>query len=199
MSEKKTRTAKINRSTKETDIKLELDLDGTGRVQVETGIGFFNHMLESLGRHSLLDLQISCRGDLDVDEHHTVEDVGICLGQAIDEALGDKRGINRFGYAYAPLDEALSRVVIDISGRPYIRFQAELSGPGAENFHPGIVQEFFRAVASSARLTCHVELISGSDFHHQTESIFKAFALALREAVKLNPRVSGVPSTKGLL
>ena len=193
------RTASVNRETKETKIDLNLDLDGSGRGEIVTGIGFFDHMLEALARHGLLDLRIECSGDLEVDEHHTVEDVGLSLGQAIVEALGNKKGIARFGSAYAPLDEALARTVIDLSGRPHLTFNAEILEPSPENFSSSVIPEFFRAVTSTGRFTCHIDLMSGDNFHHQVEAIFKSFALALRSALAVDPRVEGIPSTKGKL
>jgi imidazoleglycerol-phosphate dehydratase len=197
MSEK--RTATVKRETKETRIELKLDLDGSGRCEIKTGIGFFDHMLDALGRHGLLDLEIRCTGDLEVDEHHTVEDIGLSLGQALFEALGDKKGIVRFGSAFAPLDEALARTVIDLSGRPHLTFTADISPIGPDNFPATLIGEFFRAVTSTGRFTCHIDLESGDNFHHQVEAIFKSFALALRAAVSGDPRVKGVPSTKGTL
>ena len=156
-------------------------------------------MLEAVTRHGLLDLGIKCSGDLEVDEHHTVEDVGLALGQGLLQALGDKSGIVRFGSAFAPLDEAMARTVIDLSGRPHLTFNAKISEPSPENFTSSIIPEFFRAVTSAGRFTCHIDLEAGDNFHHQVEAIFKSFALALKAAVTVDPRVKGIPSTKGKL
>jgi imidazoleglycerol-phosphate dehydratase len=194
------RQATIERSTSETEIKLRLDLDGTGVVVVKTGVPFFDHMLNALGRHSRLDLNVSCTGDAAMDPHHSVEDVGIALGQAIRQALGDRAGIARYGYAYAPLDEALARVVIDCSGRPYLHFEAEMPEPviGAD-FASSLVEEFWRALATNAYLTIHIDLVRARNSHHAAEAIFKAGALALREATRITTDPTRVPSTKGVL
>jgi imidazoleglycerol-phosphate dehydratase len=193
------RRSKITRKTKETSIAVSVDLDGSGRVEVETGIGFLDHMLTHLGRHGLFDLKVSAKGDLDVDAHHTVEDVGICLGKAFLQALGDGSGIVRFGHAVVPMDEALAEVAVDISGRPFLSFQAPFSGGHVGKFDAELVEEFFRAFAVNGRMTLHVVLRYGSNVHHSIEGVFKAFARALSEAVRLDARVKDVPSTKGML
>jgi imidazoleglycerol-phosphate dehydratase len=194
------RQSTIERTTSETEIKLRLDLDGTGMVNAQTGVPFFDHMLDALGGHSRLDLIVSCEGDAAMDPHHSVEDVGIALGQAIRQALGDRAGIARYGYAYAPLDEALARVVIDCSGRPFLHFEAQMPEPiiGAD-FASSLVEEFWRALATNAYLTIHVDLIRARNAHHAAEAIFKAGALALRTATRLTGEPDRVPSTKGVL
>src|SRR3954449_2799424 len=192
------RTAEISRETKETKVNLRLDLDG-GEAQVSTGIGFLDHMLELLARHGRLGLDLEASGDLETGAHHTTEDVGICLGQAIDGALGDRAGIRRYGSALIPMDEALAECAIDISGRPYIAFEADLPSTRIANFETELAEEFFRAVATSAWMTVHVEVRSGTNAHHMIEASFKAFARALRIAVSLDPEETGVPSTKGTL
>ena len=194
------RQSTIERATSETEVKLRLDLDGTGMVNAQTGVPFFDHMLDALGRHSRLDLIVSCRGDAAMDPHHTVEDVGIALGQAIRQALGDRAGITRFGHAYAPLDEALARAVVDCSGRPFLHFEAQMPEPiiGAD-FASSLVEEFWRALAANAYLTIHVDLIRARNAHHAAEAIFKAGALALRTATRLTGEPNRVPSTKGVL
>jgi imidazoleglycerol-phosphate dehydratase len=193
------RRSKITRKTKETSIAVSVDLDGSGRVEVETGIGFLDHMLTHLGRHGLFDLKVSAKGDLDVDAHHTVEDVGICLGKAFLQALGDGAGIVRFGHAVVPMDEALAEVAVDISGRPFLSFQAPFAGGRVGKFDAELVEEFFRAFAVNGRMTLHVVLRYGGNVHHSIEGVFKAFARALSEAVRLDARVKDVPSTKGML
>ena len=192
------RSAQIDRKTKETEISLALDLDG-GEVSISTGVGFFDHMLELLGRHAHLGLAVEASGDLETGAHHTVEDVGIALGQALDQALGDRRGIGRYGHAVVPMDEALGECAIDISGRPYCRFDADLPPVSIAGFDAELTEEFFRAVSSNARLTMHVEARHGTNAHHLIEACFKAFARALRDAVALDPAEDGVPSTKGTL
>jgi imidazoleglycerol-phosphate dehydratase len=194
------RRSTIERATSETDIKLNLDMDGTGVVSARTGVPFFDHMLDALGRHGRLDLNVTCSGDAAMDPHHTVEDVGIAFGQAIRQALGDRAGIARYGYAYAPLDEALARVVIDCSGRPFLHYEAEMPEPiiGAD-FASSLVEEFWRALAMNAYLTIHVDLIRSRNAHHAAESIFKAGALALRAATRITGDPTRVPSTKGVL
>ena len=194
------RKSTIERTTSETEIKLRLDLDGTGVVSAQTGVPFLDHMLDALGRHGRLDLSVSCTGDAAMDPHHSVEDVGIALGQAIRQALGDRAGIARFGYAYAPLDEALARVVIDCSGRPFLHFAAEMPEPiiGAD-FASSLVEEFWRALAMNAYLTIHVDLIRARNAHHGAEAIFKAGAVALRTATRMTGEPTRVPSTKGVL
>ena len=192
------RRAQIDRRTTETEISVALDLDG-GPVEVATGVGFFDHMLELLGRHGRLGLRVSGRGDLETGAHHTVEDVGIALGQALDEALGDRRGIRRYGSIAVPMDEALGICAIDISGRPLCRFEADLPVASIAGFDAELTEEFFRAVAANARITVHLGTRYGSNLHHLIEACFKAFARALREAVSLDPGEEGVPSTKGSL
>lgn len=192
------RTAKIERKTGETRVKLELSLDG-GSVEASTGVGFLDHMLDLLGRHGRLGLRVEASGDLETGAHHTVEDVGIVLGQAIDEALGDRAGIRRYGYTAVPMDESLGMCAIDISGRPLCLFEADLPPVSIAGFDAELAEEFFRAVANNARMTLHVGTRYGSNAHHMIEACFKAFARALREAVSIDPDESGVPSTKGTL
>jgi imidazoleglycerol-phosphate dehydratase len=192
------RTATIERETRETKISLELGLDG-GDVSPSTGVGFFDHMLELLGRHGGLGLRVEASGDLQTGAHHTVEDVGIALGQALDEALGDRAGIRRYGHAVVPMDESLAECAIDVSGRPYCRFDSELPVVSIAGFDSELAEEFFRAVASNAKLTVHVGTRYGTNAHHLIEAMFKAFARALRQAVEIDPREGGVPSTKGTL
>ena len=194
------RTAEINRETRETRINLRLDLDGSGRSKLDTGIAFFDHMLEQIARHGLVDLDISADGDLEVDDHHTVEDVGICLGQALGEAIGDKAGIFRYGHAYVPLDEALSRVVLDCSGRPGLIYEVSYPRARIGNFDVDLISEFFQGFVNHAQVTLHVDNLRGRNAHHVAETIFKAFGRALRAAVEPDPRnVGGMPSTKGSL
>jgi imidazoleglycerol-phosphate dehydratase len=192
------REATVTRKTKETEIELSLDLDG-GEIEISTGVGFFDHMLELLARHGGLGLRIEARGDLETGAHHTTEDVGIALGQAIDRALADRAGIRRYGYMAVPMDEALGMCAIDISGRPLCLFEADLPPVAIAGFDTELTEEFFRAVATNAKLTLHVGTRYGSNAHHMIESCFKAFARALREAVENDPREPGVPSTKGTL
>ncbi len=193
-----TRTAKIERTTSETEVVLELDLDG-GEASLSTGVGFLDHMLELLARHGNLGLVVEANGDLDTGAHHTVEDVGIAVGQALDGALGDRGGIRRYGHAVVPMDEALGECTIDISGRPFCHFDAELPTVSIAGFDSELAEEFFRAVASNAKLTLHVGTRYGSNAHHLIEACFKAFARALRVAVAIDPHEEGVPSTKGTL
>ncbi|QBE47855.1 imidazoleglycerol-phosphate dehydratase HisB [Leucobacter triazinivorans] len=197
------RTASLERSTSESQITLSLDLDGTGESDIDTGVPFFDHMLTALARHSLSDLTVRATGDVHIDVHHTVEDTGILLGQAILEALGDKRGISRYGDALVPLDEALAQAVVDISGRPYLVHSGEPAGFEYHliggHFTGSMVRHFFEALVLNARLTVHVRLLEGRDPHHIAEAEFKAFARALREAKANDPLVSGIPSTKGAL
>ncbi len=192
------RSAEIERTTKETSISLALDLDG-GEVAVASGVGFFDHMLELLGRHGRLGLRVEAKGDLETGAHHTVEDVGIALGQALDRALGDRSGIRRYGYTAVPMDEALGMCAIDISGRPLCLFEAELPPVAIAGFDAELAEEFFRAVATNAKITLHLGTRYGSNAHHLIEACFKAFARALREAVSIDPGETGVPSTKGTL
>jgi imidazoleglycerol-phosphate dehydratase len=194
------RRAEIARTTSETAISLALDLDGTGRAEVATGIGFLDHMLTALARHALLDLTVAAKGDLHIDDHHTTEDVGIVLGQAIRQALGDKRGIRRFGHSLLPMDEALAEAAVDISGRPFLAWQVAFQRPKIGSFDTELVEEFFRALAFNAGITLHVTLKAGTNAHHVAEACFKAVARALRMAVEPDPRAAGaIPSTKGSL
>jgi imidazoleglycerol-phosphate dehydratase len=194
------RIGEIRRTTKETDLHVRVDLDGRGTAAVHTGIGFFDHMLEALARHGLLDLTIEARGDLHVDGHHTVEDTGIALGQAIARALGDRAGIRRYGDALVPLDEALVRAVIDVSGRPHLTYQIDIpKWQMLGDYDVFLTPEFFRALVLNAGLTAHLDLVRGDNPHHIVEAAFKAFARALDAAIELDPRVTGVPSTKGAL
>jgi imidazoleglycerol-phosphate dehydratase len=192
------RTASKERRTQETQIRLELDLDG-GDAAISTGVGFLDHMLELLARHGRLGLRVEASGDLETGAHHTTEDVGIVLGQALDAALGDRAGIRRYGSALVPMDESLGECAIDISGRPYCEFDAALPATSIAGFDTELTEEFFRAVANSAKLTLHVWVRSGTNAHHMIEAAFKAFARALREAVEIDPGETGVPSTKGTL
>jgi imidazoleglycerol-phosphate dehydratase len=193
------RSAAIERATAETDVRLTLSLDGTGAGSRVTGVGFLDHMLDLVARHGRLDLDVAVTGDLETGAHHTVEDTGIVLGQAIDRALADRRGITRYGQATVPMDEARATCVIDISGRPYLAFEAELPPGHIAGFDHELVEEFFRAVATNAKLTVHVVVEAGTNVHHMIEAVFKAFARALRMAVELDPTEPGVPSTKGTL
>ena len=193
------RTASRSRKTAETAIELSVDLDGSGDSKIATGIGFFDHMLTLFARHGLFDLTLAAKGDLEVDFHHTVEDSGITLGDAMREALGDKSGIRRYGCCYLPMDETLARVVVDLSNRPHLEFRAAPDTPSAPNFPFTLVEEFCRALASNLRANIHVELLYGRDGHHIAEAIFKGLARALREACEKDPRVKGIPSTKEAL
>jgi imidazoleglycerol-phosphate dehydratase len=193
------RTSQINRTTGETNVQLSLDLDGTGAGERATGVGFFDHLLDAVARHGLLDLDVSVDGDLETGPHHTVEDTGIALGQALDDALGDRAGIRRFGHAVVPMDEARASAAIDISGRPFLAFEGGFPVPRVAEFDTDLAEEFLRAVANAAKLTLHVRIEAGTNGHHMVEAAFKAFARALREAVELDDRVEGVPSTKGVL
>jgi imidazoleglycerol-phosphate dehydratase len=193
------RTATIERKTAETEVRLTLNLDGAGAGTRETGVGFLDHMLDLLARHGRLDLGVEARGDLKTGAHHTVEDVGICIGQALDEALGDRAGIVRYGEALVPMDEARASCAIDVSGRPYTLFEADLPSGATGGFEHELTEEFFRALANAAKLTLHLRVEAGSNAHHMIEAAFKAFARALRAAVALDPTETGVPSTKGTL
>jgi imidazoleglycerol-phosphate dehydratase len=194
------RTATIARNTNETQITVSVNLDGTGKARLETGVPFLDHMLDQIARHGLVDLDIVAKGDLHIDAHHTVEDIGITLGQAMAKALGDKRGIRRYGHAYVPLDEALSRVVIDFSGRPGLEFHVPFTRGLIGEFDVDLVHEFFQGFVNHALVTLHVDNLRGQNAHHQCETVFKAFARALRFAVEIDPRAGGtVPSTKGTL
>jgi imidazoleglycerol-phosphate dehydratase len=194
------RTADVTRNTKETQIRVQVNLDGTGQAKLDTGIGFFDHMLDQVARHGLLDLTIHAKGDLHIDGHHLVEDVGITLGMAVAKAVGDKAGITRYGHAYVPLDEALSRAVIDFSGRPGLHMRVPFKASMIGGFDTQLAYEFFQGFANHALVTLHVDNLHGDNAHHQCETVFKAFARALRMAVTLDPRSAGVvPSTKGTL
>jgi imidazoleglycerol-phosphate dehydratase len=194
------RTAEVVRNTAETQIRVVVDLDGSGKSQLATGIGFFDHMLDQIARHAALDLTVEAKGDLHVDGHHTVEDVGIALGQAVARAVGEKKGIRRYGHAYVPLDEALSRVVIDFSGRPGLEWRVPFTRAMIGEFDVDLAHEFFQGFVNHAQVTLHVDNLRGDNAHHQCETVFKAFARALRMAVEPDPRAAGVvPSTKGTL
>ena len=194
------RTAEVSRDTAETKIHVRLDLDGTGHSQLATGIGFFDHMLDQIARHGLIDLQVQAQGDLHIDGHHTVEDVGIAIGQAVRQAVGDKKGITRYGHSYVPLDEALSRVVIDFSGRPGLVLDARFTSGMIGGLDTQLVHEFFQGFVNHAHVTLHIDNLKGVNAHHQVETIFKAFGRALRMALTLDPRAAGqIPSTKGVL
>jgi imidazoleglycerol-phosphate dehydratase len=193
------RTTAIERKTGETNISVALTIDGTGQGQIATGIPFFDHMLTLFARHSLVDLTLSARGDIEVDLHHTVEDSGIALGQAFARALGDKRGIRRYGWAYLPMDETLTRVALDFSGRPYLEYRAPKSVEPIGAFSFQLVEEFLRAFAVHAGVNLHVEILYGRDAHHMSESVFKGLAKAVDQACQIDPRVTGIPSTKGIL
>jgi len=193
------RKAEITRNTAETSITLAIDLDGQGQRTIHTGIGFFDHMLDHVGKHGHVDLDVAAKGDLHIDAHHTVEDVGICLGKAFLQALGDKKDIVRFGHAVVPMDEVLAEAAIDISGRPYLVFAADMPKVNVGEFDSELAEEFFRAFAVNARVTLHLVLRGGNNVHHCIEALFKAFARALAQAVAHDPRGSGIPSTKGVL
>jgi imidazoleglycerol-phosphate dehydratase len=194
------RQAQVTRNTLETQITVKLDLDGAGRAVLSTGIGFFDHMLDQVARHALLDLEIVAQGDLHIDAHHTIEDVGITLGQAFARAVGDKKGIRRYGHAYVPLDEALSRVVVDLSGRPGLEYNVKFTRGMIGEFDVDLIHEFFQGFVNHAQVTLHVDNLKGSNAHHQAETAFKAFGRALRMAVEADPRMAGMfPSTKGSL
>jgi imidazoleglycerol-phosphate dehydratase len=193
------RTAQVERRTKETTISVSIDLDGAGRSDLATGVPFLDHMLDQVARHGMLDLTIRAKGDLHIDAHHTVEDIGIALGQAVKQALGDKAGLVRYGHAYVPLDEALSRVVVDLSGRPGLEYHVQFTRAMIGGFDVDLMHEFFQGFANHALVTLHVDNLRGQNAHHQAETVFKAFARALRMAVARDPRSSEVPSTKGTL
>ncbi len=195
----KGRAAKVERRTRETDISLRLGLDGQGRARVATGIGFFDHMLTAFATHARFDLELRCRGDLHVDAHHSVEDVGICLGQALRQALGDKAGIVRFGHAYVPLDEALSRCVVDLSGRPALHYGVTFKARQIGTMPTELFEDFFWALCDHGRLSIHLDTLRGRNSHHIAETLFKCAARALAMAVARDPRVAGIPSTKGSL
>ena len=194
------RSAKVTRNTLETQISVELNLDGTGKASFETGLPFLDHMLDQVARHGLLDISVVAKGDLHIDAHHTVEDLGITLGQAFNQAVGDKQGLTRYGYAYVPLDEALSRVVLDLSGRPGLVYNCEFVRASIGDFDVDLFHEFFQGFVNHALITLHVDNLSGSNAHHQAETIFKAFGRALRMALTVDSRMAGMmPSTKGVL
>ena len=195
-----TRSASVTRKTRETDIKVELVLDGIGRTQIRTGIPFMDHMLNLVAVHGFMDLSISASGDIEIDNHHTVEDLGICLGKAIDEALGKREGIRRYGHSLVPMDEALARTVIDISNRPFMAYNVLLKESKTGTFDVNLVKEFFRALVQNSAITLHIDLLSGEDAHHVAESIFKSFARAFDHASGIEPRLGGaIPSSKGIL
>ena len=194
------RTAQVSRDTAETKIQVRLNLDGTGQARLATGIGFFDHMLDQIARHGLIDLDVQCAGDLHIDGHHTVEDVGIAIGQAVRQAVGDKKGITRYGHSYVPLDEALSRVVIDLSGRPGLVLEARFTSGMVGAFDTQLVHEFFQGFVNHAHASLHIDNLKGVNAHHQVETIFKAFGRALRMALAPDARAAGtIPSTKGML
>lgn len=193
------RKAELQRNTNETKIRVAVNLDGEGRAEVKTGVGFFDHMLTHLARHGQFDITVEADGDLHIDAHHTVEDVGICLGQAFLQAVGDPKGLTRYGHAVVPMDEALAEAAVDFSGRPYLVYQAELPPVMLGDFDAELAEEFLRAFAVNSRMTVHVVLRYGKNTHHCVEGMFKAFARALGEALRVDPRVKGVPSTKGML
>lgn len=194
-----TRHAKIERKTSETQIAIELEIDGGGNSVINTGIPFFDHMLTLFARHSLVDLNVTANGDIEVDFHHTVEDVGIALGQAFSRALGGKKGIRRYGWAYLPMDETLTRVVLDFGGRPYLEYQGDYGSELIGTFPVHLIEEFLRAFTIHAEINLHVQILYGRDPHHKAESVFKGLAKAVDQACQLDPRVQGVPSTKGVL
>ena len=194
------RQGEITRKTLETEIRVKLDLDGTGQTRLASGVGFLDHMLDQIARHGMLDLEVSAKGDLHIDAHHTVEDIGISLGQAIAQAVGNKQGLRRYGHAYVPLDEALSRVVVDLSGRPGLIFKVDFARAMIGEFDVDLIHEFFQGLTNHAAISLHVDNLRGDNAHHQAETVFKAFGRALRMAVEADPRAAGmVPSTKGSL
>jgi imidazoleglycerol-phosphate dehydratase len=194
------RNASVDRNTLETRITVSLDLDGTGRVTLHTGVPFLDHMLDQVARHGMIDLEVRAEGDLHIDAHHTVEDIGITLGQAVAKAVGDRKGLRRFGHAYCPLDEALSRVVIDFSGRPGLEFHVRFTRAWVGEFDVDLVREFFQGFVNHALVTLHIDNLRGDNAHHQCETVFKAFGRALRMAAEADPRAAGTtPSTKGVL
>ncbi|MFL0196489.1 imidazoleglycerol-phosphate dehydratase HisB [Clostridium sp. WILCCON 0269] len=193
------RIGELSRKTYETDIKVKINLDGKGKYDINTEIGFFNHMLCMIAKHGIMDLDVYAKGDLDVDFHHTVEDVGITLGKCIKQALGDKKGIKRYGTAFIPMDESLAMVSIDLSGRPYLVFQGDLKNSKVGEMDTELVEEFFRALAFNAEMTLHVKVFYGKNTHHIIEGIFKSFAHALREAVSIDEKIEGIMSTKGII
>src|SRR5512133_4045833 len=194
------RTASVTRNTSETQISVSLNLDGSGSAKLATGLPFLDHMLDQVARHGMIDMEIAAKGDLHIDAHHTVEDIGITLGQAFAQAVGDKKGLRRYAHAYVPLDEALSRVVVDLSGRPGMAFNVEFTRARIGEFDVDLIKEFFQGFVNHALITLHIDNLSGSNAHHQAETIFKAFGRALRQAIEADPRATGtIPSTKGSL
>jgi imidazoleglycerol-phosphate dehydratase len=193
------RKAEVSRTTKETRIVVKLNLDGKGGAKIATGVPFLDHMLEQVARHGIFDLDIVAKGDLHIDAHHTVEDIGITLGQAFAKAAGDKKGVRRYGHAYVPLDEALSRAVVDLSGRPGLEYHTEFARARIGEFDVDLIHEFFQGFVNHAQVTLHLDTIKGTNAHHQAETVFKAFARALRMAIEADPRVKDIPSTKGKL
>ncbi|MRR50672.1 MAG: imidazoleglycerol-phosphate dehydratase HisB [Rhodocyclaceae bacterium] len=193
------RQAEISRNTLETQISVRLNLDGAGASQLSTGIGFLDHMLDQIARHGMMDLAVTAKGDLHIDGHHTTEDIGIAIGQALAKALGDKKGLRRYGHAYVPLDEALSRVVVDLSGRPGLVFDVAFTRAVIGEFDVDLVREFFQGLVNHAAITLHIDNLRGDNAHHQAETVFKAFGRALRAACEVDPRGGGIPSTKGSL
>lgn len=193
------RTASQHRKTRETDIAIKLDLDGTGACSIDTGIPFMDHMLEIVARHALIDLDIKAVGDLEVDYHHTVEDLGLVLGTAIDQALGDRRGIRRYGFSLLPMDESLARVALDLGGRPFLVYSSADPTPNIRDFNVKLIEEFFRAFVTQARMNLHIAHLYGAEVHHAYESVFKGLARALRMAVERDPRETGIPSSKGTI
>lgn len=193
------RNATVTRETRETQITLSLDLDGTGRAEVATGVGFLDHMLELFARHSLIDLKLACKGDVQVDYHHTVEDVGLALGTALDKALGDRRGIRRYGFFLLPMDESLGQAAVDFGGRPFLVYSTECASTFVRDFDTALLREFFRALSVNARANVNLRHTGGNEPHHAAEALFKAFARAVRAAVEPDPRETGIPSSKGVL
>jgi imidazoleglycerol-phosphate dehydratase len=193
----KKRTARVDRKTRETDISIQLNVDGEGRYRISTGIPFLNHMLELLAKHACLDVVVRAKGDLDVDYHHTVEDVGVALGEALNKALGDRKGITRYGWCVLPMDDALSRVALDLGGRPYLVYEVATRKKKIRDFDLGLIKEFFQAFTVQARMNLHIKLMYGEEPHHAYEAVFKALARALRMAMERDPRVKDVPSSKG--
>jgi imidazoleglycerol-phosphate dehydratase len=193
------RQAELSRDTLETQVFVRLNLDGTGKSNLATGVGFLDHMLDQIARHGMIDLEVKAKGDLHIDAHHTVEDIGITIGQALAKAVGDKKGLRRYGHAYVPLDEALSRVVVDLSGRPGLVFEVPFTRAAIGEFDVDLVREFFQGLVNHAAITVHVDNMRGANSHHQAETVFKAFGRALRMAAEVDDRSSGIPSTKGTL
>ena len=194
-----TRSAARTRTTRETDITISVNLDGTGRSKIETGIGFFDHMLEIFARHALLDLEVKAKGDVQVDFHHTVEDIGLVLGSCINQALGDRRGIRRYGFFLLPMDESLCEVALDLGGRPFLVYSTTATDFFVRDFNTRLFEEFFRALSVNARMNLHIKHTGGGEAHHAAESIFKGFARALRVAIETDPRETGIPSSKGII